>query len=135
MKISELRDAYSKSTEKTSELVRNLGFAGIAVVWVLKTGEHSGGLKYSDELLRPLAFCVAGLSCDLLQYIYKSAAWGSLNWYYWRKHHNNDAEVSVSGGWNWLALAFFWFKAALIIIAYVYLLTYLYLQLRPPNGG
>lgn len=134
MKISELRDAYYKSTEKASELVRNLGFAGIAVVWILKTGEHAGGIRYSNELLLPLTFCAGSLSCDLLQYLYKSAVWGSLNWHYWRKYHNNDADVSVAGGWNWVALTLFWLKAVLVIVAFAYLLTFLYLQLRFPTS-
>jgi hypothetical protein len=134
VKLSELREAYYKSTEKASELVRNLGFTGIAVVWILKTGDHAGGIKFSDELLLPLALSVGGLSCDLLQYLYKSAVWGSLNWHYWRKHHNNDADVTIAGGWNWLALILFWLKAALVIVAFGYLLTFLYLQLRFPTS-
>jgi hypothetical protein len=129
MKISELRDAYYKSTDKVSELVRNLAFAGIAVVWILRTGD-SGGIKYSNELLWPLSLCVAALSSDLLQYLYKSAVWGGLNNYHWRKQHNNDADVTVSGYWNWLAVFLFWAKAVLVVVAYGKLLNFLYWQLR-----
>src|SRR4051812_39208439 len=101
MNVSEFREAYYKATDRVSELVRHLGFAGIAIVWILRTGEHTGGVKYSNELLLPLGLCVLTLACDLLQYVYKTAAWGFLNWFYWRKYHSNDAFVSVGGWLNW----------------------------------
>ena len=132
VKIAELRDTYYEATDKVSELVRQLSLAGIAVVWILRTGDHSGGIKYSSELLRPLVFFVGSLSCDLLQYSYKSAVWGLLNRYYWRRHHDNKADVQVSPKWNWLTLILFWFKVLLVIIGYVYLLNFMWSQLRPP---
>jgi hypothetical protein len=63
VKIAELRDTYYEATDKVSELVRQLSFAGIAVVWILRTGDHTGGVTYSSELLRPLVLFVASLSC------------------------------------------------------------------------
>jgi hypothetical protein len=132
VKIAELRDTYYEATDKVSELVRQLSFAGIAVVWILRTGEHAGGVKYSSELLRPLVFFVGTLSCDLLQYLYKSVVYGLLNRYYWRRHHDNKADVRVSPKWNWLTLVLFWLKVALVIIAYGYLLNFMWGQLRLP---
>ena len=132
VKIAELRDAYYEATDKVSELVRLLSLAGIAVVWILRTGDHAGGVNYSTELLRPLVLFVGSLSCDLLQYLYKSAVWGVLNRYYWCKRRDNEADVRVSPKWNWLALLFFWLKALLVIIAYVYLLIFMWWQLLLP---
>ncbi|SRR5260370_6371669 len=130
MKVGELRDAYEEATDKVSELVRQLSLAGIAVVWVLRTGEHSGGIKYSDELLRPLILFVASLSCDLLQYMYKSVVWDYLNQHYWNIHHDNEVDVRVSKRWNWVPKILFWSKALLVIVAYACLLNFIYSQLR-----
>ena len=67
MKISKLREDYSKASAKVSELVRQLSFAGIAVIWILRTGEHAGGIKLlesaaaavglirSESCIRPIA--------------------------------------------------------------------------------
>jgi hypothetical protein len=129
MKIREVRDYYEEATDKASELVRSLSFAGIAVVWVLRTSEYSAGINYSNELLRPLVFFVTSLSCDLLQYLYKSIVWGSLNWHYWDKYHDNEKDVRPSRKWNWPTLMFFWAKAGFVVVAYACLLTFIYRQL------
>jgi hypothetical protein len=130
MKVSELRDTYYDATDKVSELVRHLSFAGIAVIWILKTGEHSGGLNYSHKLLWILILFVASLSCDVLQYVYKSIVWGSLNRHYWNIHHDNEADVRPSRKWNWVSIVLFWSKTVLVIVAYAFLMTFIYLQLR-----
>jgi hypothetical protein len=107
MKISKLREDYSKTSAKLSELVRQLSFAGIAVIWILRTGEHAGGIKYSNHLLLPLASFVASLAFDLLQYVYKTIVTASLNWCAWRKYRDEEKDVPYSGKWNWPTNAFF----------------------------
>src|SRR5690242_14945835 len=97
MKISEVRGHYQDASRKVSELVQQLNFAGIAVIWLLRVGTNNAGVKYSDLLLLPLALFVLSLTCHLLQYAYQSLVWGFLNTYYWRKHRKDESEVSVSG--------------------------------------
>jgi hypothetical protein len=135
MKISQLKEDYSKASGKVSELVRQLSFAGIAVIWTLRIGE--GDIKYSSDLLLPLALFVASLAFDLLHYIYKTIVTGSLNWCAWRKYKDNEKDVPYSGKWNWPTNVFFWLKATLVIFAYYYLLSFIYVQLKsatPPVG-
>jgi hypothetical protein len=137
MKIAKLKEDYSKASGKVSDLVRQLSFAGIGIIWILRTGEHAGGIKYSTHLLRPLGLFVATLALDLLHYVYKTAVTGSLNSYYWRKYKNDETDVPYSGKWNWLTLGFFWLKVVLVVIAYYYLLSFIYVQLKSatPLGG
>jgi hypothetical protein len=137
MKVSKLKEDYSKASAKVSELVRQLSFAGIAVIWILRTGEHAGGIKYSNHLLLPLVLFVASLAFDLLHYIYKTIVTGLLNLYFWRKYKDEEKDVPYSGKWNWPTNGFFWLKATLVVVAYYYLLSFIYVQLKsatPPVG-
>jgi uncharacterized membrane protein len=95
----------------------------------LRTGEHAGGIKYSEELFLPLALFVASLACDLSHYLYKTAVTGALNFYFWRKYKNDDEDVPYSGKWNWPTLGLFWLKAGLVVVAYAYLFNFIYVQL------
>lgn len=129
MKISEIRDAYYEATGKVSDIVRQLGLAGVAIIWIFRSGTDSGGIPYSHTLKVPLGYFVISLACDLLQYAYQSLIWGLLNWYYFRKHKKNAVEVEISGKWNVPALMLFWPKTILTVVAYIYLLEFIYHQL------
>jgi hypothetical protein len=127
MKVSEIRDEYYAATGTVSDLVRQLSFAGIAIIWIFKVGkDQSGGIAFSPAMLIPLAIFVAALGADLLQYIYKSAVWGCLNTYHWRQEQKADADVKISGKWNWPAIVLFWAKAILCIWGYGVLFKQLY---------
>jgi hypothetical protein len=125
MKISEIRDAYYDATGKVSDIVRQLGLAGIGVIWIFRSGTDNGGIKYSHSLIWPLGLFVLILASDLLQYAYKSLLWGMLNWFLWRKHHDNEKDVMVSGKWNVPSLVLFWLKTTLTMIAYLLLFRFI----------
>ena len=125
MKIQEILDAHYEASATTSELSRNLSFAGIAVIWVLKVGEQTGGIIYTPALILPLFFFVLSLASDLFQYIYKTFIWGVLNKIYWEKYEDNDYEVEVSPWINTPTNIFFLIKIAAVVVGYVTLLHYL----------
>jgi hypothetical protein len=128
MKIRKMREDYEFFTGKLSEIVRQLNFAGIAVIWIFRVGTEAGGIQYSPLLKRSLELFVLSLSFDLIQYVYQSIVWGSLNTCYFRKHQNEEKDVEVSGAWNYIALIFFWSKAAFATIAYIFLFCSIYGQ-------
>ena len=66
MKICEMRSGYYEASGKVSELSRQFAFAGIAIIWVLKVGNDSGGIPFSTELVVPLYSFVVALVLDLL---------------------------------------------------------------------
>jgi hypothetical protein len=68
MKLKDCREAYESSSGKASDLVRYLGFAGIALIWVFKM-DRGGVPVLSSELYLPAALIAAGLTADLLQYV------------------------------------------------------------------
>lgn len=129
MKIQELLDASDKASGKASDLSRQLAFAGIAVIWVLKVGANSGGIQFSNELLVPMYCFVAGLAVDFGQYIYKTMIWSMLNWYHWRKHGSNDTEVEVSPLVNYPTHLMFWGKITLVGYGYIGLLLFIHAKL------
>ena len=128
MKISKIRESYEYFSGKVSEIVRQLNLAGIAIIWILRVGKDTGGVQYSPILKWPLILFILSLALDLVQYFYQSAVWGFLNTYYFRKHQDEDKDITVSGIWNYLALVFFWAKGAVTIVAYIFLFVFIALQ-------
>ena len=129
MKISEMRSAYYEASGNVSELSRQFAFAGIAIIWVLKVGNDGGGIPFSTELVMPLYSFVAALALDLTQYIYKTVVWGAFNHFCWKKYHDNDADIKVSGIFNWPTIVFFWCKVIAIGFGYIQLLCFIHSKL------
>lgn len=74
MKISDFRkNNYDYSSQKASEVTRQLAFAGIALVWIFKLGGENP--KIPGELIAP-TFCFAlTLAFDLLHYVIATILW------------------------------------------------------------
>ncbi len=118
-------EAYHEASSKTSEIARQLAFAGIAVIWVLKVGTDSGGVPFSVKLIVPLYCFSVALAADLGQYIYKTAAWWALNQYHWRKHKDNIVDVDVSSLVNFPTHILFWGKIVVVVYGYACLLFFI----------
>lgn len=125
MLVKEFLSAYDESSGQVSDLSRNLAFAGIAVVWVLRVGTDSGGIAISEDLILPLYCFVAALIVDFAQYIYKTLLWGGMNWYFWNKHQDMEYSVEVSGWVNAPTHILFWGKITLVGFGFIVLLCYL----------
>ena len=83
MKLSEYKKTYEDFSGKASNVVRQLSFAGIAVIWIFKV-QSNGLLKIPDKLLVPLGLFCISLAIDLLQYIL-----GYIVWYAYYKYQEN----------------------------------------------
>ena len=125
MKIEELRDAYYEASGKVSDISKQLAFAGIAVIWVLKVGTKAGGIPFSSELIPLLYVFVVALTLDYLQYLYKTIVWAVLNHYHWKKHEDNEKNIEISDKINWITNVFFWSKVAAIVYGYMGLLLFI----------
>jgi hypothetical protein len=124
MKLKDALENYYFHSGKTSDLVRQLALAGIAVIWLFKY-EVTGVPKVPAQLLLPLGLIVCGLALDLLQYLVTTVIWGFIHRDKERKGLGEDADFLVSPKVNWLALFCFWLKVASICAAYCLLLQYL----------
>jgi len=128
VKLNDALENYYYYTGKTSEIVRQLGFAGIAIVWIFRT-DVGGRPTVPPELLPAALFIVMGLTLDLLQYVGGSVIWGI----YHRKKEvegtGAEAEFLAPPQINWLTLFLFWSKTVVMVIAYVLVLRFLYSRL------
>ena len=115
MKRDEAREIYYEASATLSETVRHLDLAGVAVIWLFRVGEKTGGIVYAPIFLWPLVLFVLALGFDLLQYAYKAAAWGILHRVMEVK---KVPEFSAPAAINWPTLIFFWGKVVFTVIAY-----------------
>lgn len=112
------RDTY---TSKASEITRQLGLAGIAVVWVFKIGQ---GAEYSvpGELIPPALMLITGLTLDLLHYVAGAALW---QWYTKAAQSAGKKEFAAPSWINIVTWTLFIAKIVAIVTAYIYLIVYL----------
>lgn len=125
--LQQVRDTYYQATAKASDIARQLALAGIAFVWIFSGGnvvtDNNGHLHTTDTLLLVGLFLVIALAADLLQYLYRSAAFGVFQW---RK------EIDQQGGtapghfylprWiNYPSIVLFWLKVGAVVVAYIFL--------------
>lgn len=125
MKLEDVREAYYFHTGKLSDIVRQLAFAGIALVWVFKT-DVQGRPTVPPLLIKAALFLVAGLTLDLLHYVAGSVIWGIYHRKKEREGKKEDDDVSAPGEINWPLIFFFWSKTVVMVVAYVYILRFLY---------
>lgn len=124
MQLKECRQAYYDSSGQLSDNCRKLAFAGIAVIWIFK--QEDGGIYIlSTKLLWALFLVVSCLSFDLLQYIYKTVAWGIYHRKRELKDSKSDREFLAPCWINWPAICFLGLKVISIIIAYIYIFMFI----------
>lgn len=121
MKLEDVRKTYYELSGKTSDIVRQLGFAGIAIIWVFKNEATSESGLLPREFLWPGVFVVAALGFDLMQYVSGSLMWSTFARNLEKQNVGENADVDAPSWTNWPALFFFWGKVLLIIVAYVLL--------------
>lgn len=113
------------NTSKASTNVRNLAFAGIAIVWLFKSSDPEKPI-IPDELIFPLIlFCLA-LTFDFIQYV-----WAGFIWLYKAKKSEKmnsicrDYEVTLSSKIPNSIHIIYWLKVVTIVVSYILLATYL----------
>jgi hypothetical protein len=124
MKLKDARELYYFYSGKTSDLVRQLGLAGIAVIWIFKY-DAQGVPKIPQALLPPLILIVLGLALDLLQYAVATSIWGIFQRRKEVSGVTDDVDFLAPKQFNWPTIGLFVLKVASIIAAYVYLLRHL----------
>lgn len=118
--VSEYQEFYYQRSGKARDVSRQLGFAGIAVLWVLS----SQTTPIPVDLLVPVILIVTSLGLDLLQYVSATAVWGI----YCRYKEKKLQEAPQEKFWaptalNRPAIFFFWSKSVAMIVAWFFLLT------------
>jgi hypothetical protein len=127
MTLKEADEIYDKRSTRASEVGRQLNFAGIAIIWLFRSGDKaSGGIPYSDTLLLPLVLFIGAATFDLLQYLYASAAWGTLHRSKEIKLGHDPAVRFTAPGWiNRPSTILFWAKSILTMTGFCLLIYYI----------
>jgi hypothetical protein len=118
LNLQSVREAYYEASGKLSDIIRQLAFAGIAVVWLF--GYLPNDQRLDDNFVLPGVLIVSCLAFDFLQYVYRSAAWGIYG--LWLEQTGNGGGEFKAPGWiNWPAIVLLCLKAASLAGAYALL--------------
>lgn len=126
MKLSEYKQDYDALTGKASDVARHLAFAGIAIVWIFRSGEGTA-VKLPDQLVFALSLFGAALLFDLLHYVVASVIWGSFHRQEEQKLSGaaEDPDVDAPAWHNRPAIVFFALKIVAVVVGYVVMLVFL----------
>lgn len=113
--LAEIDEAKKAATGKASDVARQLAFAGLAVVWILR---EASGNPIGPALVAPLLLLVACLSLDLLQYVWCSFIWTVFYNYQFEKHRSDKKEVDIPDAINWISYGCFWLKILTLILGW-----------------
>jgi hypothetical protein len=129
MKLDAIKECYHYYSGKASDLVRQIAFAGIGIIWIFKI-DQSGTPILSHEFIMPIALLLAALFFDFFQYFYGSVLYdASYRWRESQKQKGNLKEDHNFKTWPkllWPMDACFYLKSVLLIAAYVILAKHLY---------
>ena len=142
MKLEDTREEYYFYTGKVSDLVRQLGFAGIAIIWVFRTSAANGP-QIPKELIPAGVLIVLSLAADLLQYAAGAVIWDRFNLQKEAeieqklkklkkdgKSFDPEAEdFTAPASINTLTKWLFRTKFSLMFVTYVYLVVFLVVRL------
>lgn len=124
-----LGEAYESAyyyTGKTSEINRQLGLAGLAIIWVFKATDKGGRQIVPYDLFLPGLLLIIGLALDLLHYVVMGELWER---YAKRKDDRGEQEFRVPKWLNRPGDVFYYLKIVAVVVAYILLIRYLWSQL------
>lgn len=129
LKLSEIRDAYERSSSKLGEINRQLCFAGFAVVWIFNRSSNEVSLP--SELYWPMVLWCISLSFDVLQYLYKTIAWWLVYLYHKSKvDHSQSSEddiiINESEKFNVVTWILFFLKIGFMATGYILTIKFIF---------
>ena len=105
--LEEAKTARDTLTSKLGDVVRQLAFSGIAVVWILKTEPTKTGLQFDHAFYHPLKWFVICLALDLAQYLWAGMAWDGIV-AFWTFSEQIPIQCRKRSVWlAWLLAAFY----------------------------
>lgn len=123
--LKDYKKDYYYFSQKAGDIVRQLAFAGVAVIWIFRVTESDKNI-IPDELLYPLgAFCVC-LLFDILHYSWSAFIWGAFHRIKESKvlaGELKDEKILAPAWFNLPANILFWGKILIVIFGYTLLIT------------
>lgn len=134
LKLSEIRNAYERSSMRLGEINRQLCFAGFAIVWIFN--KTSDDLSLPMELYWPMVLWCISLSLDVFQYIYKTITWWCVYISQKKKSkamrpkdeilNEDDITVDESEKLNIATWILFFLKIAFMITGYILTIQFIF---------
>jgi hypothetical protein len=129
VKLNDVREIFYFNTGKVSDIIRQIGLAGLAVIWVFRTQAPGGGQVIPKQLFLAGTLILLSLSVDLLQYALATIIWERFNKRKEQELRNKsdpeEEDFEAPEHINFWPDTLFWTKFVLIVIAYVVLISYL----------
>jgi len=126
MTLDDLWSDVRELTGKLSDVARQAAYAGLAVIWIFKTGDATPYHLDRSLIAAGVLFALA-LSLDLAQYACNAA----LRWFNARNEEKvrgvdyNGKDITLPKRLNRIPYALFALKVTLVAAGYVVLLVYL----------
>lgn len=118
MTLGDAKSAYEELSGKASDIVRQLSFGGIALIWLFRLGTEKQ-FTLDQTMLRAALFIILALFFDFLQYLTSALIW----FLYFRRKEKQDIpkteNFEAPEQLNWAGWTFFCLKAAMILVAYM----------------
>lgn len=117
MKLDYIRDAYESLSGKASDIMRQLGLGGIALVWLFRVDTPKRPTLDKGLLLAAICICIA-IIFDFLQYVVGATIWFL---YFRRKEKEgvkDEAKFKAPPHLNWPTWTLFFLEAAFLLVAY-----------------
>jgi hypothetical protein len=117
MTLEDARNAYEVLSGKASDIMRQLGLGGIALIWLFRMDTPKGP-TLDKRLLWAAIFILSAITLDFLQY-----AVGALIWFgYFRRKEKEgtgpDTQFEAPPALNWPTWGLFGLKAVTLLIGY-----------------
>lgn len=126
-RLSEVEKTKNDASSNASNVARQLAFAGIATVWLLR---EESARPLGDLLLLALLALSLTLVCDLSQYVYCSHKWRNFYNEQYEIHNSDDALIDIPDELSARMYHFFRVKIALLAIGYAFLIASAVIKLR-----
>lgn len=120
-KLSDIEKAKNDATGKASDVGRQLAFAGIATVWLLRNEQSVR--PFEDTLLMALVFLSLALLIDFMQYVYCSWIWRDFYNRHYDEHNRDDALVDIPNALSASTYYFFWVKIGALLLGHAFLMA------------
>lgn len=125
MNLKDCRDSYYYNSGKASDICRNLGFAGLALVWAFRVTSGEGATVPSDLRLAGVLL-VGGLCLDFFQYLTGAIAWGVYHRVKEKRGTSENQEFLAPVWINYPANVCFYSKQIAIALAYILIVISMY---------
>lgn len=125
MKLKDYKKEYQWYSGKASDIVRQLSFAGIAIIWIFKA-QSQNLPTIPDALLLPLVLFCVSLASDLLQYLFGYLIWFSFFRFQEINGVNDDDEIKHNSFWPLPLHILMLIKVLAVMVAYYKLIVFIY---------